>query len=109
MEATERQLAAWPHSVAEAQRYVEFSTLPTSIRHWGWAIAWADESRPGRGHDLSATYCDGEHLVQITLDVYGHGAVSVAETHWVHSSADEQCPCEPCKNERDEEDHDDHA
>lgn len=103
-DATERQIAAWPEKVAEAQRYIETSTLPTALGHWGWAKVWADETRPGRGHDLSATYCDGEYLVQITLDVYGHGDVSVAEVSWLHSSAYEECGCSYCEKERDEDD-----
>lgn len=102
-EATDRQLAAWPDKVAEAQRYVNTSTIPDSIDHWEWLMDWADEVRPGRGRDLSATYSDGEYLVQITLDVYGHGDVSVAETTWVHSSSFEECDCEYCEKERREE------
>lgn len=101
--ATERQLAAWPDSIAEAQRYVNTSTLPASIDHWNWTKEWAEEVRPGRGQDLSAIYMDGEYVVQIILDVYGNGSVSVAETTWVHSSSFEECDCEHCEKEREEE------
>lgn len=99
-EPTERQIAAWPASVAEAQRYVTTSTVPTELDNYNWVRTWAEEVRPGRGQDLSAIYMDGEYVVQITLDVYGYGGVSVGETAWVHNSYDEECDCEYCEKER---------
>lgn len=101
---TDRQVAAFPRNVAEAQRYVDTSTVPPDILHWNWDIAYSEEVRPGRGHDLRATYCDGEYLVQIRMDVYGNGSTSVAEVTWLHSSSLEECDCEYCEKERDEDD-----
>lgn len=99
---TERQLEAWPGAVAEAQHYVD-GTITEDHEHWDWEIQWREESRPGRGHAISAIWSDGEYLVQITMDVYGYPAVSVAETRWIHNSADEECDCGPCLLDRDRE------
>lgn len=98
---TTRQLTAWPQYVAEAQKYVDTSTLPSSLSDWEWKVLWAEEVHPGRGASLSALYLDGEYVVQISLDVYGQGFVSVGETFWVHSSADESCLCEYCEEDRE--------
>jgi len=95
---TDRQRAAWPDAVAEAQRYVGSDTIGSQ---W-WIVTYAEESRPGRGHDIDAAWCDGEHLVQIRLDPYGRESVSVGEVTWLHSSADEECECGHCTAERDE-------
>jgi hypothetical protein len=100
---TARQLKAWPKYVAEAQKYFDTYTLPTDLTSWEWNIDWAEEARPGRGSNLSATYLGAEYAVQIMLDVYGSGSMSVAETTWVHSSADEDCTCKHCEEEREKE------
>lgn len=102
-EMTYRQAAAWPEAVAEAQRYVTSSTIPTDPAHYHWRVTWAEEVHPGRGQALDATWCDGEYLVQIRMDVYGYPAVSVAETTWLHSSTDEECDCDYCVAERDDD------
>ncbi|RRJ85923.1 hypothetical protein EG850_11090 [Gulosibacter macacae] len=103
-EFTERQAAAWPEAIAEARRYVETSTIPLDIDHYAWQVTWAEESRPGRGHGFSATWCDGEYLVQVHMDVYGYPSVSVAETTWLHSSSYEECECSWCERYREDED-----
>ena len=100
---TERQAAAWPGAVAEAQRYVPCSTIPVDIDHYEWRVTWADETRPGRGRMIDATWCDGEYLVQVRMDVYGYPSVSVAETRWLHSGSYEECDCTWCEREREEE------
>lgn len=92
-EFTERQAAAWPDAIAEVQRYVDTSV---SFGLHNWTVEWDEESRPGRGHAFDGVWCDGEHLVQIRMDVYGHPSVSVAAVDWLHNSSDEECPCEPC-------------
>ena len=99
---TERQAAAWPGAVAEAQRYVPCSTIPVDIDHYEWRVTWGDETRPGRGRMIDATWCDGEYYVQIRMDVYGYPDVSVAETRWLHSSSYEECDCTWCEREREE-------
>lgn len=98
---TERQATRWPEKVAEAQRYVTSSTISVDIDSYWWTLDWKDELRPGRGHDLVAQWCDGECLAFIHMDVYGNGSVSVAEVHWLHNGADEECDCEHCTAERE--------
>ena len=93
--------AAWPKAVAEAQRYVETSTVPEGLH--AWIVEWAEEIRPGRGHAFNGVWLDGEYIVQIRMDVYGSPSVSVGSTEWLHSSDDEECPCQPCRTDRDEE------
>lgn len=102
-EFTERQAAAWPGAVAEAQRYIDTSTIPTDATNYEWRLTWAEELRPGRGQEVDATWCDGEYYVQISMDVYGFPLVSVAETTWVHSSSYEECECSWCEREREDE------
>ncbi|MDY0984608.1 hypothetical protein SOM10_11950 [Microbacterium sp. CFBP9023] len=104
-EMTERQKAAWPEAVAEAQRYVD-STIPTDLADHYWRVRWDDESRPGRGHMMWATWANGEHFVEISMDVYGYPRVSVAEMTWLHNSSDEDCDCEPCAADRAEDEGD---
>lgn len=101
---TARQLAAWPEAIAEIQRYVETSTVPTSPNHHEWKIVFDQESRPGRGHLIDATWCDGEYLAHIRMDVYGYPSVSVAEVSWLHSSSYEECGCSYCERERENDD-----
>ena len=98
---TERQAAAWPTAVAEAQRHVTSSTISADLH--AWVVEWADEVRPGRGHAFNGIWTDGECFVQVLMDVYGSPSVSVAEVEWVHSSSDEECACQPCTDERDVE------
>lgn len=99
-EMTDRQAAAWPDAIAEAQRYVDTNTIPADLRDHYWRVRWDDESRPGRGHTMWASWSDGEYFVDINMDVYGYPRVSVAEIEWLHSSADEECGCERCEAER---------
>lgn len=96
---TERQAAAWPEAVAEAQRYVDSSTIPEELHTW--LVDWAEESRPGRGHHFAGVWCDGEYLVEVRMDVYGYPTVAVAETRWLHNSANEECDCDTCTAERE--------
>lgn len=95
---TERQAQAWPGAVAQAQVHVPTSTIPTDL--FGWLVTWAEEVRPGRGRSFNGLWLDGEYLVQVRMDVYGYPTVSVAQTDWVHTDSDEECPCEPCAAER---------
>lgn len=54
-----------------------------------WAIAYQDESRPGRGHSITAWAADGENLATAYLDPYGHGPLVIAEIDLIHNDADE--------------------
>ena len=98
---TERQAAAWPDAVAEAQRHVTSSTIRPDLHYW--TAEWAEEVRPGRGHAFNGIWTDGEFFVQVLMDVYGYPSVSVAELDLVHNSTVDECPCEPCTDDRDVE------
>lgn len=54
-----------------------------------WDIAYRDEVRPGRGHDITAWMADGEHMAIQYLDPYGHGALVVSAIDLIHNDADE--------------------
>lgn len=94
---TERQMSAWGSAVFEARCITE-SYITKAL--FSWVIEWREETRPGRGHDINAHWNDGEHAVQIMMDVYGHYTVSVAETKWLHSGDWEECECNYCEMER---------
>ncbi|TFV82035.1 hypothetical protein E4V99_13965 [Microbacterium sp. dk485] len=98
---TERQAAAWPGAVAEAQLYVETSTVPLDLDDHYWRVRWDDEIRPGRGRTMWATWSDGEYFIEIWMDVYGSPRVAVASLIWMHNGSDEECDCEPCVDERE--------
>ena len=88
----------WQQAVAEAQRYVTTSTIPTDVNHYEWRVT-TRITRPGMGQTIDATWCDGEYLVQIIADSYSTPLVSVAELNWIHSNDDEQCDCDFCVEE----------
>ncbi len=93
---TERQAEAFDAVIADlATRGI---TLDASLDDYTWHVRWDDETRPGRGHAMSAVWCDGEHLVQVTMDVYGGPSVSVADVNWTHSDNGDECigPCDRC-------------
>jgi len=98
---TKRQADAWPAAIAEAQRYVDTSTIPDSLDDHYWRVRWDDESRPGRGRSMWATWSDGECFVEINMDVYGYPRVGVAVLTWLHNGADEDCDCASCVFERE--------
>ena len=100
-EFTERQAAAWPEAIAEAQRYVLTSTITSDIASPWWTITWDDEVRPGRGQRFSGMWTDGEYLVHVRMDVYGYPDVAVAALEWLHSSSDEECACEYCIEQKE--------
>ena len=92
---------AWPTAVAEVQRYVDTSEVPTDLFYW--TVQWAEETRPGRGHLFDGIWTDGEYFAQVRMDVYGHPHVSVAAVTWLHSSSDDECDCEHCEAERNDQ------
>lgn len=99
---TERQARGWLDAIADIHAHeVEPSDNPDG---YGWILEFAEEVRPGRGHDLNAVWTDGEHYVQIIVDVYGSWSASVAEMDWLHSSSDDSCGCDRCTAERTGED-----
>jgi hypothetical protein len=55
-----------------------------------WDIAFNEEIRPGRGHDITAWSADGEHIATQYLDPYGHGALVIAATDLIHNDSDEE-------------------
>lgn len=98
---TARQIADWPGAVERLQKSAEYNHLPTDPASWN--ISFAEESRPGRGHAINATYLDGEVFAQILMDVYGYPTVSIAILDWVHADSNEECECAPCVAERADE------
>lgn len=99
---TGRQEIAWAEAVADIRsRGIDVH----EHRHGSyWELIWRPESRPGRGHDLKALWCDGEHLVELNIQVYGEWSVGIGAIDWLHSSSDEECGCERCEAEGDEDD-----
>ncbi|MGW8565693.1 hypothetical protein [Isoptericola sp. NPDC055881] len=93
-EMTARQARDWPSAVAEVQRHVTNEDVPTDLARW--TVVWAEEIRPGRGQDFTATWLTGDHVAQVRMGVYGTPDVAVGEVDWLHSSADEACGCEEC-------------
>lgn len=96
---TERQAAAWPEAIQRARK------CGADVTEGGyyWTFDLAEEVRPGRGHFVDATWLDGEHFVQIRMDVYGGPSVSVAALDWIHSDSSEECECDLCVAERAED------
>jgi hypothetical protein len=95
---TERQARGWLEAIADLHsRGIEASDNPDGFY---WTLVFAEETRPGRGHDLDAHWIDGEHFVQLLVDVYGSWRVSIAELDWLHASSDEDCGCDRCVAER---------
>jgi hypothetical protein len=79
----------------------EFSVdAPHSWWSPGLTLHLAEESRPGRGHDITWSYVDGDHAVTGHVDPYGHGGFSVATLEFVHSDDEEECDCHRCSPAR---------
>lgn len=98
-EMTERQAKAWPGVIASLNRAIGADWIPES--GYNWEFLWADEIRPGRGHDLNAIFNDGEYFAQVRINVYGGTTTSVATLDWIHTP-DEECDCASCEAERAE-------
>ena len=91
-EFTDRQAIEWIVLTSAASRLTE-NTVPTDLSHW--FTNWQPEYRKGRGHDFRGIWVDGENLVEIWMDVYGSGWMSVHEINLIHSDP-EGCECEAC-------------
>lgn len=91
---TERQRRDWPGAVLEAER-CGVEDIHDTITSPRWVVQYQPEQRPGRGHSMEAIYSSGEHLVIISVDVYGGPSVFVASLDVVHNGSDEECRCEP--------------
>lgn len=66
-----------------------------------WHVSYQPESRPGRGHDISAWATDGEYMATQYLDPYGNGPLVVSAIEVLHNDGDDdhfdpegRCPCE---------------
>lgn len=68
-----------------------------------WHIAYDDESRPGRGHSITAWAADGENLATAYLDPYGHGPLVICSVELIHNDSDEEHFDEDgrCEHEQD--------
>jgi hypothetical protein len=100
---TAKQEASMASYVAEARDVYGVEMRDWSTHAYEWLTNFQEETHPGRGHDINATYLDGDHVVYIHLDPYGNGSMGVAELDWVHNSSDEECGCDPCENQREED------
>ena len=96
---TERQTAALAGRITEARENHDVHMNPWNPYGHEWRSIFRDEIRPGRGHDLDLLYLDGEVIVQITMDPYGYGSMSIGTTEWTHSDSLEECDCAACKRE----------
>ncbi len=96
---TARQEAAWPEAIA---RLIECGAEGIAPDIRSWSVQWHEESRPGRGHFINATYIDGEIFAQVLMDVYGYPNVPFAELHWIHADSNEECTCPRCQREQAE-------
>lgn len=96
---TWRQEIAWPKAVERLRRH--YDSLPADFHRW--EVSWSPESRPGRGHAITATYADGEFFAQVLMDVYGYPSVSIARLDLIHADSDEECGCDECLKEREGE------
>jgi len=96
---TERQEARLREIVAEVR-----DRWGVHLNMHRFDLTFREETRPGRGHDLSWVAFEEDQFFQGTLDVYGHGTYGVTEPVDWACTGNEFCECEHCKRERDEED-----
>lgn len=97
---TDAQAKAWPQAIARLREH--YDSIPDRISSWD--VVYAEETRPGRGHHINATWVDGEVFAQILMDVYGYPNISVAALSWIHADSDEECACAPCERDNAEND-----
>ena len=93
-ELTEKQAKAWEEDVTPR---LERHGISSNLRSHYWHVQWGEEARPGRGHYFDGYFIDGEHFVQVMMDVYGYPSVSIATLDWIHADSDEGLVCETCK------------
>lgn len=86
-------------SLDEAEKRVEAMTGESLVR---WHIEYQPETRPGRGHDISAWGLTDRYLATQFLDPYGNGSLVVSEYNVIHNDGDDDhfddegnCECEP--------------
>ncbi|WNM64575.1 hypothetical protein SEA_MIDNIGHTRAIN_88 [Arthrobacter phage MidnightRain] len=79
---TEKQRIALERAEARIER-----AHGTSLGHWG--IVYAEEARPGRGHDITAWAADGELIATQYLDPYGSGPLVLASTEVIHNDSND--------------------
>lgn len=95
-EPTARQRQGMAEYVAEvARRGIDM--LAHEPGRSSWQGPFKDEVRPGRGHSFSGVWCDGEYFVQVSLDVYGNGYLSIEKVDWAHGGED--CECDACRED----------
>lgn len=93
------QLNARQHeALATAQQRIESITGEVVF---GWSVEYHPETRPGRGHDITAWARTDDHITNQFLDPYGNGSLTISEARIVHNDADEthidvngNCACE---------------
>lgn len=80
----------------------EVNTRASLTVHWhDLHFLVREEIRPGRGHDLSVVYLDGDIVENLTVDVYGNGDTAYGSVDLEHWGGD-GCECTECEKEREE-------
>jgi hypothetical protein len=91
-ELNDRQKRIMAERVKEAARHgVDLSGYEECP--WKWHAKFDGHD----GRDFDGLFCDGECLVQLTIDIYGNGYMSIAEVDWIHGGED--CECDNCMRE----------
>ncbi len=80
---TEKQVIALEGATSRIER-----AHGASLGFWG--IVYAEEVRPGRGHDITAWAADGELIATQYLDPYGNGPLVLSSTDLIHNDSDEE-------------------
>lgn len=101
---TERQQKALAEALTEAHQQHGIELDPWSLTSSWWTTRFEDEIRPGRGRDLTTTWCDADHIVVIRIDVYGSTSLAIGDLTWTHDSEDEDCGCAACAAEQQRND-----
>lgn len=99
---TERQTQEWPLTLTEIERHTG-TRPPANLDHYEWTTHWYEETRPGRGHRFSAVWTNGQHIVQVVMDIHGAPSIAIGDIDWTHTDTDDQCPCTHCTKDRQEE------
>ena len=103
--------AASPPRLTERQERRLIEVIKEIEDRWGVHLnlhridkTFAEETRPGRGHDLTWVAYEEDRFFQGTVDVYGNGTYGVTERVEWACTGNEFCECPHCKAEREGED-----
>ena len=83
-----RRIAKW---LTEVGQHTENTPR---VRDLIWQVQ--RETRPGRGHDMTATYIDSDIVATLWIDPYGNGSDARGAIDWQHNGSDDECECRDC-------------